>query len=181
MSQTLESFKGGRAEDFRTPYQFIKYVQTELMPQAANITVNGKLVFDLDVAAEAINSKGLEYFDEKIDGLKQEWFGHVWCNPPYGRKITSWLEKAAEQRKNCEAIWVLIPARTEVKWFHDIVMKEAHTVYLIKGRINFRHHSSVKNSNAPFPSMLIKFSPRQPLNKANITVIAPDSKSRGFC
>ena len=27
------------------------------------------------------------------DGLSKEWFGRVWCNPPYGRETFKWLNK----------------------------------------------------------------------------------------
>ena len=51
-----------------------------------------KLVFggtiDLDPASceEANKTVGaLHYFDEQQDGLKQQWFGNVFCNPPYSK------------------------------------------------------------------------------------------------
>ncbi|ELA9844203.1 hypothetical protein QRL16_001930 [Vibrio parahaemolyticus] len=27
------------------------------------------------------------------DGLMQDWFGFVWCNPPYGSQTQHWLKK----------------------------------------------------------------------------------------
>jgi len=29
------------------------------------------------------------------NGLDKEWFGRVWCNPPYGRETFVWLSKLA--------------------------------------------------------------------------------------
>ena len=46
--------------------------------------------FTLDVC----NAKCERYFTPEIDGLKQEWTGTVWCNPPYGREIGSWVRRA---------------------------------------------------------------------------------------
>lgn len=36
------------------------------------------------------------HFTPEMDGLKQEWTGVCWCNPPYGRGIGKWMKKAAE-------------------------------------------------------------------------------------
>jgi phage N-6-adenine-methyltransferase len=50
--------------------------------------------FDLDVCAIPENAKCSRYFTPEQDGLKHEWNGTVWCNPPYGRQIGKWVEKA---------------------------------------------------------------------------------------
>jgi len=42
--------------------------------------------FDLDVCAPTGGVDWLpadNYFDIETDGLKQNWYGFVWCNPPY--------------------------------------------------------------------------------------------------
>src|SRR5262245_35789545 len=49
------------------------------------------------------------------DGLQLDWRGHrVFLNPPYGRGIGRWLEKAQE----AELAVVLLPARTDTRWYH---------------------------------------------------------------
>ena len=86
-----------------------------------------------------------------MDGLKQEWVGVCWCNPPYGRGIGKWMKKAAE----ASAIVVcLVPARTDTKWFHEWVLNRAE-IRFIRGRLHF---NGSKNS-APFPSMLVIYRP----------------------
>ncbi|EPZ8927091.1 DNA N-6-adenine-methyltransferase, partial [Acinetobacter baumannii] len=52
--------------------------------------------FDLDVCALPENAKCERYFTPEIDGLKQEWTGTCWMNPPYGKEIIDWVAKAAE-------------------------------------------------------------------------------------
>ena len=42
--------------------------------------------FTLDAAADANNAKCARYFDKAANGLKQEWSGIVWLNPPYTSK-----------------------------------------------------------------------------------------------
>ncbi len=77
------------------------------------------------------------------------WEGHsVFCNPPYS-SIRPFLERWREARR---AIY-LIPARTDTRWFHEIVLPHAAEIRFIKGRLKF---GDAKNS-APFPSMIVIF------------------------
>jgi len=74
----------------------------------------------------------------------------VFCNPPYGPGIRAFLERAYEARV---AVF-LLPARTDTRWFHEIILPEAREIRFIKGRLKF---GGSKNS-APFPSMVVIFS-----------------------
>ena len=105
--------------------------------------------FDLDVCALPENAKCTRYFTPDIDGLKQEWTGTVWCNPPYGRQIGKWVEKA--YKSDC-TVAMLLPARTDTKWFHDYIYGKAE-VRFIKGRLKF----GGAEQGAPFPSMVVVF------------------------
>lgn len=95
--------------------------------------------FDIDVAASSTNHlcdewRGLDHPDEsKRNGLTSEWFGHVWCNPPYGRGIKDWVLKASQ---HYDQVVMLLPARTDTKWFHEIVLPNAD-VEFIKGRLKY--------------------------------------------
>ena len=86
------------------------------------------------------------------DNLNSNW-GYVnYINPPYGRTIGLWIKKAyceSLQRKTCV---MLLPSRTDTKWWHDYVMK-ANEIRFIKGRLKF---GESKNS-APFPSCIVIF------------------------
>jgi hypothetical protein len=48
--------------------------------------------------------------------------GVVFCNPPYGREIGKWTRKAVEQAAQGKTIVLLIPSRTDTKWWHEDVM-----------------------------------------------------------
>ena len=71
----------------------------------------------------------------------------VFCNPPYGPEIPKFLARAPE----AELAVFLIPARTDTRWFHDMVLPYATEIRFIRGRLKF---GDAKNS-APFPSMLV--------------------------
>lgn len=113
--------------------------------------------FDLDVCALPENAKCARYYTPEQDGLSQPWEGVVWCNPPYGRNIGKWVQRAHdENRRNNNYIVMLLPARTDTRWFHDYILNKTE-VRFIRGRLKF---GGAKNS-APFPSMVVVFRPRK--------------------
>lgn len=118
-------------------------------PQDLFDKLNSKYHFDYDVCAIPENAKCEKYYTPEIDGLKQQWGGCCWCNPPYGREVSKWVEKAATSSAK---VVMLLPARTDTKWFHEWVLPYAE-IYFIKGRLKF---GDSKNS-APFPSMIVIF------------------------
>lgn len=108
--------------------------------------------FEIDVCANKENAKCEKYFSEEIDGLKQEWDGICWMNPPYGREIGKWIKKAYESSLTGATVVCLVPARTDTKWWHEYCMRGE--IRLVKGRLKF---GNSKNS-APFPSAVVIFS-----------------------
>lgn len=109
--------------------------------------------FTLDPCATHKNYKCAQYFTKEDDGLKQSWSGHtVYCNPPYGRGVGAWISKAASESR--EAITVmLLPARTDTKWFQQLVKPSAISIEFLAGRLKFGGCANA----APFPSMLVYF------------------------
>ena len=107
--------------------------------------------FSLDVCALPENAKCESYYTPEDDGLSKPWRGGVWCNPPYGREILSWVRKAYEesQKEYNDFVLMLLPARTDTKWWWEYVQGKA-TLFFIKGRVKFGDH----NVGAPFPSVL---------------------------
>lgn len=88
-------------------------------------------------------------------GLSRDWGTRVFINPPYS-EIKEWVAYAHAQAKkdSTEVIVMLIPSRTDTRWWHDYVM-EATEIRFIKGRLKF---GNAKNS-APFPSCVVIFKP----------------------
>jgi len=122
-------------------------------PQWLFDELNEKWHFQVDVCASADNAKCDLYFSKEDDGLKQDWsqFDTCWMNPPYGRQITSWVEKAYETSKAGTTVVCVLPARTDTRWFHDYCLKGDIT--FLRGRLKF---NDGKNP-APFPSMIVVF------------------------
>ena len=110
--------------------------------------------FDLDPCADPTNTKCANLFTEAEDGLTKNWEGFTsFVNPPYGRGIDKWIQKAFEEsRKENTRVVMLIPARTDTKYWHQYVMK-ADEVYFVKGRLKF----GSSDNSAPFPSAVVVF------------------------
>ena len=109
--------------------------------------------FTLDVCALPDNAKCNTYFTPEQDGLSQEWVGVCWMNPPYGRTIAKWVQKAFESAKHGATVVCLLPARTDTRWWHDYCQRG--DVTFVRGWLKFGGH---KNS-APFPSAVVVFKP----------------------
>lgn len=87
-----------------------------------------------------------------FDGLSIQWLGATYVNPPYGRGIWKWIKKGYDEAmKNGGPVVMLLPARTDTKWFHDYCM--LGEIRFIRGRLKFK---GARNS-APFPSMIVIF------------------------
>lgn len=107
--------------------------------------------FDVDVCATKENAKCVKYFTTEDDGLSKEWTGKCWMNPPYGREIIKWMEKAYKSSLCGATVVCLVPARTDTKWWHEFAMRGK--IEFIRGRLKF---GGSKNS-APFPSAVVVF------------------------
>jgi hypothetical protein len=84
-------------------------------------------------------------------GLEREWGTSTFVNPPYS-EIKLWVERGFNEALKGKIIVMLIPSRTDTRWWHDYVMK-AYEIRFIKGRLKFGDN---KNS-APFPSAIVIF------------------------
>lgn len=124
-------------------------------PQAFFDALDNEFGFTLDACALPENAKCDRYFTPQTDGLVQDWQGQtVFCNPPYGRKIAAWVEKC--YRESCKPetkVVLLIPARTDISYFHRFIYKIAREIRFVKGRLKFGNSPN----GAPFPSMVVIF------------------------
>ena len=90
-----------------------------------------------------------------FDGLTIEWGDSNFVNPPYS-DISNWCKKCYSEYLKGKTVVMLIPSRTDTRYWHDYIMKSTE-IRFIKGRLKFGGN---KNS-APFPSAIIVFNPNQ--------------------
>ena len=128
--------QGSGKTDYETPQEFFDELDREFG-------------FDLDVCATAENAKHERFFSPEQDGLKQDWQGTCWMNPPYGLGIQRWVRKAYEASLNGATVVCLLPASTDTRWWHE---------YVMKGEIRFvQRRLSFGTGRAPFPSVIVIF------------------------
>ena len=125
-------------------------------PQELFDELNNEFHFTLDPASTHENAKCKKHFTIQEDGLKQSWKGEtVFCNPPYGREIGKWVEKAYREHLGGSTIVLLIPARTDTKYWHEFIFGKAEVRFL-KGRVKFVLDGQ-GNNPAPFPSAIVVY------------------------
>lgn len=122
-------------------------------PQSFFEELNEEFHFTLDPCANSENHKCDKWFNKEQNGLSADWGGDVvFCNPPYS-EIEKWVAKAFyESRKDNTVVVLLIPARTDTKYFHNYILHRSE-IRFVKGRLKFGNQ---KNA-APFPSMVVVF------------------------
>lgn len=123
-------------------------------PQEFFDKLNHVFKFTVDVCAMPDNAKCQQYYTPEKNGLEQDWQGVCWMNPPYGRGIDAWVEKAYKSAKeNGTTVVCLLPARVDTRWWHDYCAKGE--VHFLKGRLKFGNATN----SAPFPSAVVVFRP----------------------
>lgn len=105
-------------------------------PKSLFAALDAEFGFTLDPCASAENATVERFFTKDDDGLAQDWDGVVFMNPPYGRTIGRWVEKAYRESLRGAVVVCLIPARTDTAYWHDYVMR-ASEVRFIRGRLHF--------------------------------------------
>lgn len=79
------------------------------------------------------------YFTKDTNGLRQEWHGTVWLNPPYSRGLVDqFVMKLLAERAagSCAAAIALVNAQTSALWYHCL-LRGADAVCSPHQRIRF--------------------------------------------
>lgn len=140
MEENKKALFSSNSDEWETPQDFYE-------------KLNMEFGFTLDACANDQNHKCERYITKEQNGLLTEWGGErVFCNPPYSN-IAEWVKKAFyESRKDNTVVVLLIPARTDTKYFHNYIYHRTE-IRMVKGRLHF----SDSKKAAPFPSMIVIF------------------------
>jgi site-specific DNA-methyltransferase (adenine-specific) len=132
--------------------------------------------FALDAATTKDNPLNTSiYFTKEDNALSKDWHytvidsqgvrrNAVYVNPPYtSRNIVDWIKKAREESvKHGITIVMLLPSRTDTRWFHDYIYRKPNVEHrFIRGRLKFKVDTSIQAvpNTDPFPSMIAIFRP----------------------
>ena len=118
-------------------------------PQDLFDTLDAEFHFILDVCALPSSAKCVDYYTPQDDAFTKPWFGTCWMNPPYGRQIGRWMERAFTVSRLGVVVVCLVPARTDTRWWWDYA--RPCEVRFLRGRLRFGNAAQ----GAPFPSAVV--------------------------
>ena len=121
-------------------------------PQPLFDVLHAEFDFTLDVCALPESAKCEHYYTPAEDAFVHPWLGVCWMNPPYGREIGKWMERAFFAPEWWGSVVVcLVPARTDTRWWWEYASRGE--VRFLRGRLKFGGH----DNSAPFPSAVVIF------------------------
>lgn len=110
--------------------------------------------FDLDPCAPFARPWPTAVHHLHANGLEREWWGRVWCNPPYGLEAAKWIERLASHGRGT----ALVFARTETAMWFDHIWPKASAILFLRGRLYFHHSDGTRAAaNAGAPSALVAY------------------------
>lgn len=110
----------------------------------------------MNIMKEVIKKKYIDCFpfNSEYDEFQKDYFNEkLFINPPFSKmkEVSEWIIKQLEHRNK---IVLLIPARTDTQYFHELI-KYSPRIYFIKGRLHYNEEGS-----APFPSIILLWEAR---------------------
>lgn len=147
----MKGFRGeiphqGLTNDWLTPKYIIDWFGKQY---------NNKLWFDLDPCASLYQryKTATNQYTYVDNGLKKEWYGNVWMNPPYGSQSKNWIIKLIKHGRGV----ALLFARTETKLWQQYILPSCSAVLFLNKRVTFVRPDKTKARPATAPSALISW------------------------
>lgn len=135
---------------YQAPYSDQKNWSNTYLTDPRLIELLGPFDTDPCVPTDMPWSTAKIMYNEVDDGLKQEWRGRVFMNPPY-RGVMKWAEKFS---KHGEGIALLNGRATETK-ATQLIMNNSNSIWFPEGRLAFYKTNGEPWPQKWFPSLLI--------------------------
>lgn len=114
---------------------------------------------DLDPATSELANeivRAEQIFTESDNGLKQEWSGNIWLNPPYSQPLISeFSDKLISELPNINQACVLVNNATETNWFQNM-MRGCNAICFLKGRVKYLDYTG-SPANTPLQGQAILY------------------------
>ena len=128
----MKASKPKQPDDWRTPPEFYQ-------------SLHDKYDFDFDPCP-------FEH-DMSWNGLHVEWGQRNFVNPPYSRpNLKLFIQKGIEESRKGKFCLFLIPASTDTKLFHEIILPNADNIKFVKGRLKFQGYNN-QGQLVSYPAM----------------------------
>jgi phage N-6-adenine-methyltransferase len=128
--KTIRGTEGTGENEWFTPTQYVERARAVLG------------TIDLDPASNPTAQETIRatrFFTKEDNGLRHEWSGRVWLNPPYAQPlIAQFVAKLVAERRaeRIEAAILLTHNYTDTAWFHEAA-ETADAICFTRGRIGF--------------------------------------------
>ena len=133
-----------KSEEYETPKEIFEPLQKEFQ-------------LELDVCATKENTKRELFLTKEEDALTKNWNKNFWMNPPFGRNLKKWIQKAYEESVKHKVNGVLIlPVRSNTHWWHKYIIDTKAEVRFLKGETKFVGHK--RGLWLPFAIVIFKSS-----------------------
>jgi phage N-6-adenine-methyltransferase len=114
-------------------------------------------VIDLDPASSHFANNTVranKFYAIHDDGLELPWYGSVFCNPPYGRFVSAWVNKMIHEYEsgNIKEGILLVNANTSTKWFQRLF---DYHVCFVTPRIAFIDQDGNEQNSPPNANAII--------------------------
>ena len=137
-------------------------------PQWVWYRLNEYYGFTTDPCTTKENPLGCKvFFTPENNGLDwKKWQGKVFINPPYSRDTQHlWVKEAIRYFKETgNTVVMLLPSRTEVRLYQDIIYKNMSFINFIGKRLQFNN----SENSAPFGSAIVVFTKKPTLEEISI-------------
>ncbi len=112
--------------------------------------------FDLDPCAALADHPANDWCTNRLGicGLREQWNGSVWLNPPFGGRngIRPWLEKLIEHGDGI----AIVPNRTATDWFQDAA-EHADCVLFVRGKVKFLRPDGSEGRSPGYGNVLLAY------------------------
>ena len=132
------------------------WITPKWVVDAFNSLRGGEWFFDLDPCSSMTQpwKTAKDGFTVEQDGFKRDWYGTVYCNPPYGPHAQHWVKKLAKHGNGV----ALIFARLETRLWQEEIFPTASGFVFPKRRLAFARPNGVTpKASAGAPSAFISW------------------------
>ena len=92
-----------------------------------------------------------------FNGLGLSWPKTTFVNPPYS-DVRPWIEKAVAEQARGKTVVMLVPARTNSKYWHELVFPNSTEIRFLQGNVKFQGHPG---PGLPVPLVILVFRGRK--------------------
>ena len=78
-----------------------------------------------------------------FNGLYGDWENYNFVNPPFEiRTLEKFVQKALDEIEKDHITIMLLPAKTDQAWFHEIILEFDFEILWIRQRLRFKNHKN---------------------------------------